>query len=407
MRAYNRVVLEDKLRNRRNNSDMASAIHIACLLAFPLFLLSLPPLFVSALDVEQAPLHTRPPLPQSSPTFPPDFKCRWLAAITATNISLPYDPTYTRQQSTYFTAQQQSLSPGCRITPTSLSDIPSLLHILTRSTEITDLPFAIRAGGHSWVEGWSNTNSSGATIDLERLNEIQLAEHGSTVRLGPGARWRDVYAYLEERGLSVSGARDGGVGVGGFVLGGGLNLYSNRLGWACDAVRKFRVVAAPNLWPRPPERPRPGQIFTIVNASREENPDLFWALKGSGGAAGLVVELEMEVVPQQEFYAESMSYDKEEVGRTLSALVELNANTPNDLDTIGYLGAVYGGINGGAEWEEKNLHVNMILFNLAGNSSSEAMRPFKGIPSLRTEEMVINASTLAEETDRQNPRGFR
>lgn len=69
------------------------------------------------------------------------------------------------------------------------------------------------ATGASNVEG-------GVTIDLARLNSFELSEDRKTARIGAGARWGKVYTMLDPLGLTVSGGRVSGVGVGGFLLGG-------------------------------------------------------------------------------------------------------------------------------------------------------------------------------------------
>ena len=64
----------------------------------------------------------------------------------------------------------------------------------------------------------------GLTIDLEKLDWIE--GNRQTVRVGPGARWREVYEILDDVDLSVVGAKAGDVGVGGFLLGG---IYVNEI----------------------------------------------------------------------------------------------------------------------------------------------------------------------------------
>ena len=76
----------------------------------------------------------------------------------------------------------------------------------------------------------------------------------------------DVYRDLLENGnVSVVGGRDGDVGVGGFLTGGGISYYSPRFGFACDSVASMQVVLSNG---------------SIVTASKEENCDLYLALKG-------------------------------------------------------------------------------------------------------------------------------
>lgn len=80
-------------------------------------------------------------------------------------------------------------------------------------------PFAVKSGGHGKFCGESSIND-GILIDLAQLNGIKVAEDRSTVTVGPGNRWYDVYAAIEPLGITVVGGRASTVGVGGFLLGG-------------------------------------------------------------------------------------------------------------------------------------------------------------------------------------------
>lgn len=65
--------------------------------------------------------------------------------------------------------------------------------------------------------------------------------NGSVVKVGAGARWLGVYEALEPLGLAVAGGRNGNVGVGGLLLGGGISHFTTRVGWACDNVVNYEV----------------------------------------------------------------------------------------------------------------------------------------------------------------------
>ena len=79
--------------------------------------------------------------------------------------------------------------------------------------------FAIKGGGHDRTPGSSNANG-GVTIDLVRLNGVDVSEDRKSVRIGAGSLWLDVYTALEKEGLMVVGGRVADVGVGGLTLGG-------------------------------------------------------------------------------------------------------------------------------------------------------------------------------------------
>lgn len=79
----------------------------------------------------------------------------------------------------------------------------------------------------------------------------------------------------------MTGGRAGGVGVAGFITGGGNSFHSTSHGWACDNVQNFQVVLADG---------------TVVNANADEHNDLWQALKGGSGNLGLVTRFDMHVI---------------------------------------------------------------------------------------------------------------
>lgn len=115
------------------------------------------------------------------------------------------------------------------------------------------------------------------------MNCISVSEDRTTVSIGPGCRWLDVYDTLEPFGLTVVGGRVASVGVGGLILGGGISFHSNLHGWACDNVVNFEVVTAGG---------------DIVNANETTNQDLFWALRGGGNSLGVVTRFDVKAFPQ-------------------------------------------------------------------------------------------------------------
>jgi FAD binding domain len=108
------------------------------------------------------------------------------------------------------------------------------------------------------------------------------------------------------------------VGVVGFTLGGGLGWLSRRHGLACNRVVAAEVVTADG---------------ELRRASRDEEPDLFWALRGGGGAFGAVTALEFELVPLTEVYAGWLVWDADAGGEVVHAFREWAARTPREITT--------------------------------------------------------------------------
>lgn len=100
----------------------------------------------------------------------------------------------------------------------------------------------------------------GVTLDLRVLNHFSFSENMTSVTLGPGLRWGEVYNKLATQGLAVPGARSADVGVGGYLLGGmwksfwrvamtvlicaGGSSYFIPYGFGCDNVVAYRIVVA-------------------------------------------------------------------------------------------------------------------------------------------------------------------
>lgn len=116
-------------------------------------------------------------------------------------------------------SKQSELIPACRVEPTSSEDVSVILKAVIKE----QCHFAIRGGGHSRIAGSSNAEA-GVTIDLVKLNSIEVANDGTTVRIGAGNVWGDIYTTLEQQGLAVVGGRVADVGIGGLTLGGELNI---------------------------------------------------------------------------------------------------------------------------------------------------------------------------------------
>jgi FAD/FMN-containing dehydrogenase len=88
--------------------------------------------------------------------------------------------------------------------------------------------------------GFANING-GVTIGMTALSSVTINNDHTVASIGSGAKWLDVYAYLDALDLSVAGGRNGFVGVGGLTLGGGISYFAPQVGWACHNVANFEV----------------------------------------------------------------------------------------------------------------------------------------------------------------------
>jgi hypothetical protein len=183
----------------------------------------------------------------------------------------PGDFGYAKVRNTYM----RGGSPGLVIQPRSVDQVVSALAFARDQS----VPLAVRSGGHG-ISGRS-TNDGGIVIDLAALNGITvLSETKRLVRVGAGARWKDVAAALQPHGWALSSGDYGGVGVGGLATAGGIGWLVREHGLTIDHLRAAEMVLADG---------------SVVQVSAADNPDLFWAVRGAGANFGIVTSFDFEV----------------------------------------------------------------------------------------------------------------
>lgn len=140
------------------------------------------------------------------------------------------------------------------------------------------LPIAVRGGKHS-VAGFS-TCDDGLVLDLSAMNAVHVDARAGHARAQGGATWRQFDRETQLYGLATTGGLVSSTGLGGFTLGGGIGHLVRKHGLTCDNLIAADVVNAD---------------AQVVRATAEENPELFWALRGGGGNFGVVTSLELAV----------------------------------------------------------------------------------------------------------------
>lgn len=137
------------------------------------------------------------------------------------------------------------------------------------------LDVSVRGGGHN-VAGRA-TIDDGLMIDLSPMKGIRVDVAARTAHAQGGVLWKELNRETQLHGLATTGGVVGSTGIAGLTLGGGLGWLMPKYGLALDNLKGADMVMANGR---------------VVRVSAEENPDLFWAIRGGGGNFGIVTSFE-------------------------------------------------------------------------------------------------------------------
>jgi len=187
-----------------------------------------------------------------------------------------------------------------------------------------DLEVAVRGGGHN-VAGTAVCDD-GIVIDLSAMRAVWVDPAGRTAWVQGGALWGDVDHETQAHGLATTGGIVGHTGVAGLTLGGGIGFLMRRHGLAVDNLLAAEVVTAEG---------------SIVQASADEHPDLFWALRGGGGNFGVVTSFRFALHPLgPTVTAGPVFWAADDTTDVLRFYRDFAAEAPDELGSVVRLGTV-------------------------------------------------------------------
>ena len=167
-------------------------------------------------------------------------------------------------------------------------------------------------------------------IDLSGLASVEVIDkERHLVRIGGGATWGQVAAALAPHGLAISSGDTKSVGVGGLTLTGGIGWKVRKYGLALDNVVAAEVVTADG---------------EVVRASAEENPELFWAIRGGGGNFGIVTAFEFVAHPTTDVFFGKIAFPAAEAAAVLQGWADYLRTAPEELtSTVDLANPIAGG----------------------------------------------------------------
>jgi FAD/FMN-containing dehydrogenase len=181
-----------------------------------------------------------------------------------------------------------------------------------------NLRVAVRGGGHS-IAGLSAIDG-GVLIDLAPMNTVQVDPERRIAKVGGGALWSEVDQATQAHGLATPGGVVSDTGVAGLTLGGGYGWLRRKHGLSSDNVIEAEVVTADG---------------SVLTASADENPDLYWAIRGGGGNFGIVTSFTFALHPVGPEVAFSATfYPIEEYAQVLRGWRDYVEQAPDEVTTV-------------------------------------------------------------------------
>ncbi|KAM0438549.1 hypothetical protein ACHAPT_001299 [Fusarium lateritium] len=224
----------------------------------------------------------------------PDYNtdiCFSIKKTTTVEMVEPLSEAYQEERMNYLWTAARSKTPSCVLYPDGADHVRGIMIIISQS----DKKFAVKAGGSNPNPGFSSVDF-GPLISLKKMNHVVLDPSTGQVDLGPGAIWKDVIAKLDGTGWSLPSPRFGEVGVGGYLVGGGLSFMSQQYGWGASSILEMQVVLANG---------------TMAIASAANNADLYRAIKGGGNKYGIVTSFHMQARPQGIVWGGIMTFHRD------------------------------------------------------------------------------------------------
>ncbi|HTV78378.1 MAG TPA: FAD-binding oxidoreductase [Steroidobacteraceae bacterium] len=205
--------------------------------------------------------------------------------------------------------------PGLIVLAADADDVVKAVQF-ARSHELLT---AVKAGGHCQIEK-ATACDGGMMIDLSPMRQVQIDVPGSRVRAQGGVLLGDIDRKSQAVGLATTLGTATDTGIAGLTLGGGIGRLMRTFGLAIDNVVSAQIVTADGK---------------LRHLSAQDNPDLFWAIRGGGGNFGVVTAFEYRLHPlAHPVLAANGSYPYERTQEVLRAVRDLAAGMPDEM-TLG------------------------------------------------------------------------
>lgn len=223
---------------------------------------------------------------------------------------LPGDASYDEARAAWNLAVDQR--PAAVVTATTVDEVRGAVAYATASgLKVTPQT----TGHHAGALG----DLSGSLLLRTAIGGVTVDAGARTARVGAGALWAEVVEAVAPHGLAALAGSSHDVGVVGYAAAGGMSWLSRQHGYACDHVSAVELVTGT------------GQL---IRATADEQPDLFWAIRGGcGGNFGVITAMEIGLFPVADVFAGMTIWPAAQADEVLRAWAAWIADAPDAVTT--------------------------------------------------------------------------
>jgi FAD/FMN-containing dehydrogenase len=179
---------------------------------------------------------------------------------------------------------------------------------------------APQATGHNGAPLGSLEES--VLLKTSAMKGVEIDASARRARVLAGSKWEEVMPRASELGLAALHGSSPDVGVVGYSLGGGMGWYARKHGLQTNSVTAIELVTADG---------------EQLRTDPDNEPELFWALRGGGGNFGVVTAIEFDLFPLEQVYAGTLFFPYERASEVMHAWREWTADTPDEITSTAKL----------------------------------------------------------------------
>lgn len=222
-------------------------------------------------------------------------------------VALPGEPGYERATPWNVAVPVQ---PAAVVFATS----PHHIAETVRFAAANGLKATVQATGHGAIP----IGSDALLIHTGAMTDVAVDPTNRTARVAAGARWQHVLDAAAPHGLAGLCGSSPGVGVVGYLTGGGVGPLVRSVGISADHVRSFDLVTGTGEY---------------LRVTPQDHADLFWGLRGGKSTLGIVAAVEIDLLPIAEFYGGALYFDGADAPAVLRAWAQWHTGLPENINT--------------------------------------------------------------------------